>query len=75
MVLKRILFLSGLLITFSCSSGDGNADDSDQSNPNALSVGDTFSGFDALDICANESIVYDYGDTSRVILLSLFASW
>ncbi len=75
MILKRILFLSGLLITFSCSSGDGNADDPGQNNPNALSVGDTFSGFDALDICANEGIGYDYGDTSRVILLSLFASW
>ena len=75
MFLKRLLLLSGLVLSFNCSSGNGNNDDPDQTNASALSVGDSFSGFSELDPCANEDIGYDYGDTSTVILLSLFASW
>ena len=75
MFLRRLLLLSGLVIAFNCSSGNGSDNDPGQTNSAALSVGDSFSGFSDLNICANEDIGYDHGDTSTVILLSLFASW
>jgi len=74
MILKRILLLF-IMLASGCSSGGGGNDDPGQNNGNALSVGDSFPGFSELNLCSNEDIAYDYGDTSTVILVSFFASW
>ena len=75
MILKRFFLLLFVFIASSCSSGGGENDDPEQINDNALSVGDSFTGFSELNPCSNENITYDYGDTSTVILVSFFASW
>ena len=75
MLLKRLSFLFFLIIAINCSSGDGSGNGSDQINTSALSVGDTYTGFDDLNICANQDPNFDYNDTSTVILVSFFASW
>ena len=51
MLLKRLSFSLFLVFVFNCSSGDGSGSGSDQINTNALSVGDTYPGFDDLNIC------------------------
>ena len=75
MLLKRLSFLFFLIFIFNCSSGDGSGNGSDQINTSALSVGDTYPGFDDLNICVNQDLNFDYDDTSTVILVSFFASW
>ena len=75
MLLKRLSFSFFLIFVFNCSSGDGSGNGSDQLNTSALSVGDTYPGFDDLNICANQDLNFDYDDTSTVILVSFFASW
>tara|TARA_B100001559_G_scaffold145032_1_gene121667 strand:- start:2 stop:229 length:228 start_codon:yes stop_codon:yes gene_type:complete len=75
MILKRTVLIFITILISSCSSGGGGNDDPGQINENALSVGDSFPGFNVITPCANEDIVYDYGDTSTVILVSFFASW
>lgn len=74
--MKRLIltcFIS--LFIFSCNSGSNNNDEELIVNPDVLSVGDEFPGFEEFLICSNQDIVYDYSDSSKVILLSLFASW
>ena len=75
MLLKRLSFSFFLIFIFNCSSGDGSSNGSDQINTSALSVGDSYPGFDDLNICANQDLNFDYDDTSTVILVSFFASW
>ena len=75
MILKRTVLIFITILISSCNSGDGVNDDPGQINENALSVGDSFPGFSVITPCTNEDIVYDYGDTSTVILVSFFASW
>ena len=75
MLLKRLLFSFFLIFAINCDSGDGSGNGSDQINTSALSVGDTYSGFDDLNICANQDLNFNYDDTSTVILVSFFASW
>ena len=75
MILKRTVLIFITILISSCNSGGGVNDDPGQINENALSVDDFFPGFSVITPCANEDIVYDYGDTSTVILVSFFASW
>ena len=72
--MKNLIWICVAIICVNCDSGTGS-NDSNETNTNALSVGDAFSGFENLSICANDNIEYDYSDDSKVILLSLFASW
>tara|TARA_B100001564_G_C20601727_1_gene653049 strand:- start:1013 stop:1228 length:216 start_codon:yes stop_codon:yes gene_type:complete len=71
--MKNHIFIVLLFIFFSC--GNNNDDESPISNVDALTVGDLFIGFDTLNTCANMSSSLDLDDTSKVILLSFFASW
>ena len=73
--MKKLIWICAVFTCFNCDSGTGSNDDSDQTNTSALTVGDTFSGFEVLSVCANEDIEYNHDDASKVILLSLFASW
>ena len=75
MLLKRLSLSFFLIFVFNCSSGDGSGNGSDQINTSALSVGDTYPGFDDLNMCANQDLNFNYDDTSTVILVSFFASW
>ena len=75
MILKRTVLIFITIFISSCTSGGGGDDDPSQINENALSVGDSFPGFSVITPCANEDMVYNYGDTSTVILVSFFASW
>jgi len=75
MILKRTVLIFITIFISSCTSGGGGDDDPSQINESALSVGDSFPGFSVITPCANEDMVYDYGDTSTVILVSFFASW
>ena len=72
--MKNHIYIVLLFIFFSC----GNNNDDDELpiiNVDALTVGDSFIGFDTLNVCANISPSSDLDDTSKVILLSFFASW
>jgi len=71
--MKNHIYIVLLFIFFSC--GNNNDDESPISNVDALTVGDLFIGFDTLNTCANMSSSLDLDDTSKVILLSFFASW
>ena len=68
--MKNLIWICVAIICVNCDSGTGS-NDSNETNTNALSVGDAFSGFENLSICANDNIEYDYSDDSKVILLSL----
>ena len=72
--MKNLIWICVAIICVNCDSGTGS-NDSNETNTNALGVGDAFSDFENLSICANDNIEYDYSDDSKVILLSLFASW
>jgi len=75
MFMKKILLIPIFIMLVSCDSENGSENPSDNIGANALSVGDEFLGFEGLIICENENISYSYEDTTKVILLSLFASW
>ena len=71
--MKNHIYIVLLIIFFSC--GNNNDDELPIINVDALTVGDSFIGFDTLNVCANISPSLDLDDTSKVILLSFFASW
>lgn len=66
-------FISFFIIN--CNSGSTNGEENPIVNLDVLSIGDEFPGFEEFLTCSNQDIVYDYSDSSKVILLSLFASW
>mgnify|MGYP002024670865 CR=1 FL=1 len=72
--MKNHIYIVLLFIFFSCGNNN-NDDESPISNVDALTVGDLFIGFDTLNLCANINPSLDLNDTSKVILLSFFASW
>ena len=71
--MKNHIYIVLLIIFFSC--GNNNDDELPIINVDALTVGDSFIGFDTLNVCANINPSLDLDDTSKVILLSFFASW
>ena len=53
--MKNLIWICVAIICVNCDSGTGS-NDSNETNTNALSVGDAFSGFENLSICANDNI-------------------
>ena len=72
--MKNHIYIILLFIFFNCGNNN-NDDELPIVNVDALTVGDSFIGFDTLNVCANISPSLDLDDTSKVILLSFFASW
>ena len=73
-IMKRLLIILVFFI-IRCDSGLSERNNTPQMNVETLSIGDKFPGFKEFNVCDNENVGYDYNDTSKVILLSLFTSW